>query len=394
MRHLLLLVVLLVSFAAPARADDIATAGQGVTRVVAVVQMSDGETEATAGTGFAVTSHLIVTNYHVIRIYDEYAAGAADAVIGIVPSQGSRPYIARIRWTDPSHDLALLEIVDGSLLPLHIFSGTPSPSSPVTALGYPANVDNVTVGSLRDYVTPILYVRSSGDLGGTRSVSGVEVYIHTANIGRGNSGGPLVDRCGRVLGVNSAGAHVEQGDAAFAFAISNNELLTFLRNAGVSIESESGVCVTTEERQQQEQARINLAASQARDACGDRNRVARERFENDVRNEETEARRASDAKLFIALGVLVCAGLAVGGAGLMLSHKKKKPAIITGGAAGFLLVIAIVMFAIRDSGRERPQPVAAENCQAVADATIANMTVNAVATEMENAATAVTEVAK
>lgn len=373
MRHLLLFVIAVLGLGAPAHADEIATAGRGVTRVIVVIQMPDGESGVSMGTGFAVTSRHVVTNYHVVRNYDRFASMANDAILGIVPSQGSRPYMARISWTDPARDLAVLEIEGASLAPLRLFTGEPPPSAPVTAMGYPANVDSVTVSSIREFITPMLYVRSSGDLGGTRSVDGLQMYVHTANIGRGNSGGPLVDRCGRVVGVNSAAAHVEQGDGAFAFAISNNELISVLHAANVTFQGEGAPCVTADERAQQERSRIDATAAQARTACDERNRSARERHDELARAEDSEIRRTSERRLFVSIGLMVFSALAMGGAALLASQSKQGPAGVAGAAGGALLLGAIALFVLREPESGPREAAAGENCQALANGIVANM---------------------
>ena len=67
MARFLILLLALLAFAAPARADDISAAGRGVVRVVVVV-IEDGEiVDFGHGSGFAVASNRIVTNAHVIE---------------------------------------------------------------------------------------------------------------------------------------------------------------------------------------------------------------------------------------------------------------------------------------------------------------------------------------
>src|SRR3546814_15314975 len=94
-----------------------------------------------------------------------------------------------------------------------------SDGAQVVALGYPGNVDLATAQSALDYITPLSPVRSQGVFSGARSLAGVRVLLHTAGIARGNSGGPLLDPCGRVIGVNSAITRGQDGDSSFAFEI-------------------------------------------------------------------------------------------------------------------------------------------------------------------------------
>lgn len=372
MRHLLLLVFAFLGVCTPARADEIAVAGRGVTRVFAVIQTLDGQSGVSMGTGFAVSSRHVVTNYHVVRLYDQYASAAADAILGVVPSQGSRPFGARIVWTDQARDLAVLEISESSLTPLRLFTRDPPPSAPVTAMGYPANVDNVTVSSVREFVTPMPYVRSSGDLGGTRSSGGLQVYVHTANIGRGNSGGPLVDRCGRVIGVNTASARMEQGDGAFAFAVTNHELMTFLRAADVAFQGEGEPCVTADERAQQRRVRIETAATAARDACNERNRLARDRHYQLAREEEAESRRIRELRLFISIGLMFVSALSMGAAAFLATLGKARLAGIAGAIGAVVLLGAILLFAYREPSSATTSSAASEDCQRVADDVLAN----------------------
>src|SRR3546814_17470012 len=74
----------------------------------------------------------------------------------------------------------------------------------VVALGYPGNVDLATARSANDYITPRTPTRSEGNMSNLQSVDGVAMLINTAKISRGNSGGPLVDQCGRIVGINTA----------------------------------------------------------------------------------------------------------------------------------------------------------------------------------------------
>src|SRR3546814_12027083 len=65
-----------------------------------------------------------------------------------------------------------------------------------------------------------------------QSVDAVAMLIHTAKISRGNSGGPLVDQCGRIVGINTAITRADDGDSPFAFAISGRAWMHFLADAG------------------------------------------------------------------------------------------------------------------------------------------------------------------
>ena len=86
-------------------------------------------------------------------------------------------------------------------------------------------------------------VTSSGEVTTVHPSSGdpsVTLVGHTAQIGHGNSGGPLVDRCGFVAGVNTFGVEA-RGDEA-AFALSAGSLATVLTTWGVQFEKAPAPC--------------------------------------------------------------------------------------------------------------------------------------------------------
>ena len=97
----------------------------------------------------------------------------------------------------------MLEIEQGTLTPIPLYTGPLDDGAPVAALGYPGNVDLATARSAQDYITPLPPTRSIGIFSNVRTINGITTLLHTANIARGHSGGPLLDQCGRVLGVNS-----------------------------------------------------------------------------------------------------------------------------------------------------------------------------------------------
>ncbi|WP_271077462.1 S1C family serine protease [Aurantiacibacter sp. MUD61] len=237
----------------PAVADpaDIDAASRGVVRVVIIGNDGPEIFPISHGTGFAVDQERIVTNAHVV----------AEAVrddrldIGIVPADGDEAVYARIVAISPRNDLALLATTEPLGLPPMTIAGNPAQSGPVTAIGYPLNVDRAQGLSFSDMFRAQPPVTATGFLSGRRPSRDFDTLLHTAPIAAGNSGGPLVDECGRVLGVNSFGAESEGSDAEFFFAVSTRELLPFLRANGVTPRINSAECRSMEDLNAQERAR-------------------------------------------------------------------------------------------------------------------------------------------
>jgi serine protease Do len=143
-----------------------------------------------SGSGFILddAGH-VVTNNHVVE-------GAEQVLVRLV---NGREYMAEVVGTDAASDVAVLRLlgVDGVDLPSAQLgdSGAARVGDWVLALGSPLGLDfTVTAG----------IISAKG-----RQISGrqaaLESFIQTdAAINRGNSGGPLVDLAGRVIGINTA----------------------------------------------------------------------------------------------------------------------------------------------------------------------------------------------
>ena len=333
-----------VTLPAPARADDISAAARGVVRVVTIAVV-DGEVVGFGhGSGFAVAPDRIVTNAHVVEAAARYPG---NVLISVVPSEGDKAYQAQLVAVDPAKDLALLQFRGARLPPLSIFTGPMSEGNQTVALGYPGNVDLATARSAVDYITPVSPVRSQGVFSGRRSLMGTEVILHTASIARGNSGGPLLDGCGRVLGVNSALTRGEEGDAPFGFAIAERELLGFLREAGQAYAGTAQPCTGLEQRlkeartvEAREAARI-AAAAEKEAAAGLARRAAA------IERARVAAQRKRENAMALAALLLAAGTLALGGGGLLLSRGRRRPAIGVGAGGLALIAGAVVAFLLR-----------------------------------------------
>ncbi|MGQ0589668.1 MAG: S1C family serine protease [Sphingosinicella sp.] len=342
MLRFLTLLFALLALAAPARADDSSAAGRSVVRVV-VITFEDGEVaDFGHGSGFAVAPNRVVTNAHVIQ----QAAQFPDMVaVGVVPSEGSRAYRARILSVDPARDLALLAVEEGTVPPIPLYIGAVDDGAPVAALGYPGNVDLATARSADDYITPLPPTRSVGIFSNVRRINGITTLLHTANIARGHSGGPLLDQCGRVLGVNALITRNENGDAPFAFAVGNRELAAFLSAARQPYQAISSECVAMADRVRQDEARL-AAEARAREATSEQaaRAAAAERERALIAIQESRETRAALAILLLALAML-----AFGGGGILLIKNRQRPAMMLGGGGALLLVLAVIAFVSRPS---------------------------------------------
>ena len=274
-RLILLLCCLLA--ATPALADDISVAGRSVVRVV-VIAFEEGEVvDFGHGSGFAVAPNRIVTNAHVVALAAQYPDNVA---VGVVPSEGSQSYRARLVAIDPARDLALLELDQGSVTPIPLFTGPLEDGMAVAALGYPGNVDLATAQSAEDYINPLPPTRSAGIFSNVRPINGITTLLHTADIARGHSGGPLLDQCGRVIGVNTLITRGQDGDSPFAFAVANRELAAFLREANQPFPTVASECISMADRLSRDRDRLSAEerARLARISAQDRESgLARER---------------------------------------------------------------------------------------------------------------------
>lgn len=343
-RRLLMMVVLALAWVAPARADDISASGRGVVRIVTIAVVDDEVVGFGHGSGFAVAPNRIVTNAHVVELADRYPG---NVVIGIVPSEGDKSYQGKLIAIDQQRDLALIEFSGIRLPPLTLYTGAPGDGEALIALGYPGNVDLATARSAADFINPQSPVRSQGGFAGTRALQGTSVLLHTASIARGNSGGPLLDRCGRVLGVNSAITRADEGDSTFAFAIAGNELAAFLQRAKQPFATVSVPCTSIEEqlaqeRNADEKARLDAEARARADAV----KSASER-EDAISQARARNIVARENHMAGAAVLLVLGALALGGAGLLLSRDRRREAIWLAAGGGVLMLGAVVLFLTR-----------------------------------------------
>ena len=349
MRRIFIIFVMLLAglVVAPqsAQADsaDIEAAARGVVRVIIIGRDGNEIFPISHGTGFAVGGERIVTNAHVVAeaIEDDRLS------IGVVPAEGSEAVYARLVSISPRNDLALIELTEPLGLPPLTIAGNPITSGSVTAVGYPMNVDRAQGLGQADIFRAQPPVTATGFLSGRRPSREFDTILHTAPIAAGNSGGPLLDDCGRVLGVNSFGTESAGSDAEFFFAVSTRELLPFLRANDVTPRLNALPCRSLADLDAEELARQEMRAE-----------VERERAENEAEAlalQTAEARRTTTYEVMDeranAMGLtflLLLVSLGAGGVAAFghLQYNMRLRAI-AGSVAGLALVGALVTWMTR-----------------------------------------------
>jgi S1-C subfamily serine protease len=345
MTRLLALLLALLTLSLPAHAaDDISAASRSVVRVVTVA-MVDGEVVGFGhGSGIAISPTRIITNAHVVESAAKYPDNVA---LGVVPSEGQKSYAAKLIAIDTARDLALIEISETRLPAAAIYTGPLESGADVVALGYPGNVDLATARSANDYITPRTPTRSEGNMSNMQAVDGVAMLIHTAKISRGNSGGPLVDQCGRITGINTAITRADDGDSPFAFAISGRELMRFLADADQSYASIGTPCLSLAEADARDRAAMDAESRASAEASAAKDAAARLDRELKQARAEEDALASRENRIALAGVFFVIGALAAGASLLFHSQKNLRNTKIAGGVGAVLMLGAAVLFVTR-----------------------------------------------
>ena len=173
-----------------------------------------------SGSGFAIADGIIATNYHVIN-------GAKRITIKGVDGEIETAYNGYVLASDKEHDIAIIKIVDKNFkgfgkIPYCVGKSIADVGEDVFALGYPLTT---TMGNEIKLTNGI--ISSTSGFQGDASMYQISVPIQP-----GNSGGPLFDDDGIVVGIVTA-KHAEAENANYAVKI--NYLASLIANNHLDI---------------------------------------------------------------------------------------------------------------------------------------------------------------
>jgi serine protease Do len=221
--------------------------------VVLVMGYADGGRKGSGGTGSIIQSDgLVLTNAHVV-IEEQTGKPFARLSVFLKPprvtgeskSDLSRMVRAKVVAYSQPLDLALLKI-DGVTEPLPVVdvseSGRARIGDRVLAIGHPEQ------GGLWTLTTGVI----SAEVDNFNGVRGKAVFQTETGLNRGNSGGPLLDGEGHMIGVNTAIARVASDGlpiTSISFSLKSSVATQWLREQGVGVRPGRGTPLSTGQTQ-------------------------------------------------------------------------------------------------------------------------------------------------
>lgn len=195
------------------QAPAVTAAAAGVVRVSGQAQACSRGQE---GTGFVVAPGRVLTNAHVV-------AGMTEPQVQAGGSGPSLP--GTVVVFDAARDLAVVDVPGLQAAPL-VLGDDRVRGDDVVVAGYPLNGPYVTSpGRVRDVITAV-----GEDIYGEQQVTR-QVYSLNAEVRPGNSGGPVLDRDGQVVGVVFARS---LDDVSTGYAVTLAEAAPVLQAAGLA----------------------------------------------------------------------------------------------------------------------------------------------------------------
>ncbi|MGE0711408.1 MAG: trypsin-like peptidase domain-containing protein [Planctomycetota bacterium] len=210
--------------ATPARADELSSKVLERAKAATVLIKARSPVQASQGSGFFISRDVVVTNAHVLGLLRPEDPGPSLVVVVLRSgvAQEERSVRARVIGVDPPNDLAFLE-VPGVRAPA-VLEVDPElrlrETQPVYAFGFPFGTALAERGNPAVTVTAGSISSVRLDEGGTMR----EVQIN-GNLNPGNSGGPVLDAQGKVVGVAVATIQGTTISFAIPFGLLHRDLL-------------------------------------------------------------------------------------------------------------------------------------------------------------------------
>jgi hypothetical protein len=196
------------------------------------------------GSGFFIAPDLIVTNHHVVE--DRRQAKVASKVVGVVDAQ------VVATSGDGLNDYALLRVAPQANAAPFKLTTRPELMQNAIAAGFPGLVmetDDAFGSLIRGDASSAARLVPNFTTGIVNHLqphegAGVTFIVHSADISKGNSGGPLVDMCDRVLGINTFGTRADARDLPVVarYALGSDGLAAFLSSHSVNPPKDDAVC--------------------------------------------------------------------------------------------------------------------------------------------------------
>ncbi len=193
--------------------------------VVKIRGVAPGCQKVLEGTGFVVAPNRVMSNAHVV-------AGSETATV----EADGQTYDAFVVSYDPLADISILDVPDLPSAKLEFAEGEAKSGSDAIVMGYPGG---------GDFAATPARVRETIELNGPdiyRSTTVTrQVYTIRGSVRQGNSGGPMIDPAGKVLGV-VFGAAVDDADTGFV--LTAKEVARQMDKLNSTDRVPTGACVT------------------------------------------------------------------------------------------------------------------------------------------------------
>jgi S1-C subfamily serine protease len=177
------------------------------------------------GSGFVIAPNRVMSNAHVV-------AGAETVTVEV----DGKSYDATVVSYDPDEDISILAVPDLPAPPLLFHDAEAKPATDAVVMGYPGGGEfTATPARIRETIE-----LNGPDIYHTTTVNRT-VYTIRGTVKQGNSGGPMIDTDGKVLGV-VFGAAVDDADTGFV--LTAEEVLQQRLKVGNTAPVPTGKCIS------------------------------------------------------------------------------------------------------------------------------------------------------